>query len=443
MRRFRCFAASTAVLAVLVGPPSAAGLVPPLRQSDNVELLANVPGSAAGMVFKGDHAFVTGWATGLTVLDISEPASPAPVAVLPIAHFENEDVDLCGDTLLITHDRADEDLGAILYVIDVGDPAAPALAATLPLGARLDGRGAGHIASFVTTDCRQVWVDGGDEVDVVDLTDPSNPVFVGEFVSKAAGSEAFEITHDTELDAKGVAWSVGGGGAAGYLPNTTTPTSPTLVSSTNALGVNPSEGWNDFILHNSQRRGDTLLVTEEDYVDTDAEPHPGSCNGQGRFETWRIRPGEGAMAPLDSWQTELNGFLAGGDADDSKAPVTANCSSHWFDERRGIAAVGWYEQGVRLLDVHNPKDIRQVGYYLPVNGSTWAAYWAPNADDIVYTTDVYRGVDVLRVTGAGRKPPEEMPTREAPILPEWFGQTQGVRGFTPSEAFSWACAVPA
>ena len=50
---------------------------------------------------------------------------------------------------------------------------------------------------------------------------------------------------------------------------------------------------------------------------------------------------------------------------DSKAPVTVNCSSHWFDAQAGIAAVGWYEQGVRFLDYRRPDEIEQVGYYIP------------------------------------------------------------------------------
>ena len=83
---------------------------------------------------------------------------------------------------------------------------------------------------------------------------------------------------------------------------------------------------------------------------------------------------------------------------DSKAPVTVNCSSHWFDARSGVAAVGWYEQGVRFLDYRTPTDIKQVGYYIPANGSTWAAYWSPTdpTGQIVYTADAYRGIDVLQ-----------------------------------------------
>jgi hypothetical protein len=203
-----------------------------------------------------------------------------------------------------------------------------------------------------------------------------------------------------------------------------------------------SSPYNDFILHNSKRAtADVLLITEEDYIDQD-EAQPGQCHGQGKFETWQIKAQPADTVPLDTWSTELNGFLTGGSAEDSKAPVTANCSSHWFDYRRGVAAVGWYEQGVRLLDVRNPRDIRQVGYYLPVNGSTWAAYWAPNSPNILYAADPVRGIDVLRVDGAGNP---SAATVAAPILPGWFGITgssASVPGFTPSPLYGWGCALP-
>ena len=110
----------------------------------------------------------------------------------------------------------------------------------------------------------------------------------------------------------------------------------------------------------------------------------------------------GAITPQDTWETELNGMFTGG-AVDSKAPVTVNCSSHWFDAKNNVAAVGWYEQGVRFLSYRNPTDIQQVGYYIPANGSTWAAYWSPTDPngEVVYTADAYRGVDVLKIDGGG------------------------------------------
>ncbi len=57
-----------------------------------------------------------------------------------------------------------------------------------------------------------------------------------------------------------------------------------------------------------QRRGKTLLITEEDYIDTDEVP-PGGCRGQGKFETWDLsRLNKGAITPLGTWETELNGM---------------------------------------------------------------------------------------------------------------------------------------
>jgi hypothetical protein len=114
---------------------------------------------------------------------------------------------------------------------------------------------------------------------------------------------------------------------------------------------------------------------------------------------------------------------------DSKAPVTVNCSSHWFDAKNGVAAVGWYEQGVRFLNYTRPKTIQQVGYYIPANGSTWAAYWSPTDPngEIVYTADAYRGVDVLKIDGGGVTGKKVT----APVPSSWFG-TQA----SPTSSFS-------
>jgi hypothetical protein len=112
-----------------------------------------------------------------------------------------------------------------------------------------------------------------------------------------------------------------------------------------------------------------------------------------------------------------------------EAPVTANCSSHWFDARRGVAAVAWYEQGVRFLDYSRPRRIRQVGYYIPFDGSTWAAYWSPTdkKHEIVYTADAQRGVDVIRIRRGGRA----ATTVNASILAQVRRDPDGTRGRLP------------
>ena len=427
------------LVAVLNAVPAAGEgvpLAPPLAASSNVQLLANIPGSAAGMNFKDHYAYVSGWG-GITVLDIAQADSPQLVGGLPLPHFENEDIDLCGNTLVVVKDREARDLGSIMYVLSIANRTAPTVVAVLPLGLTGSGRGSGHIANFVKSDCTQAWVDGGDHVEVVDLTVPSAPRSLGKFESAASLSDAFKVSHDTELDSTGTLWSVGGGGAAGYRL-TADPLAPQLVGTTGTAGRNPSP-YNDFILHNSQRRGKTLLITEEDYIDTDEVP-PGGCRGQGKFETWDLsRLNRGAITPLGTWETELNGMFTGG-AVDSKAPVTVNCSSHWFDAKDGVAAVGWYEQGVRFLDYRTPTDIAQVGYYIPANGSTWAAYWSPTDPngEIVYTADVYRGVDVLKI-GSGGLTGKKV---KAPVRNEWFGSpTVDSASFQPHPDYGFMCPV--
>ena len=445
--------AASCVAAFMIPAPFAQGqaipTLPALATSENVEVIGNVPGALFGLNFSGDYAYGTG-PSGLTIFDISEPANPTVAGELPLPHFENEDVDVCGDLLIIANDALNPE--APLYVIDISDPMLPTIAGTIRLGSEGANVGAGHIANFVGNDCKTLWVDGGEQVEVVSLEDPAKPVSLGAFTSEASKSEAFTVTHDTEWDGK-IAWNVGGGGAAGYKL-TKNPLKPKLVATTGEAAVNPSE-LNDFILHNSKRRGKTLLVTEEDYIDTD-EAQPGSCNGQGKFETYALKnmpnekakgkkkKGLGRVENLDTWQTELNGIVAGG-AEDSKAPVTVNCSSHWFDEQNGVAAVGWYEQGTRFIDVTNPKDIRQVGYYLPLNGSTWASYWSPTdpTGTIVYTADAYRGLDVLKIDDSGLG----AETTEAPVPGSWFGTGLGIPAASPLSlkahpVFGWACPIP-
>jgi hypothetical protein len=431
------FAVVTAVIAACSAAPAAAqslAVDPPLANSSNVQYLGHIPGTAAGMTFKDHYAYVSGWA-GITVLDIAKPEAPKLVGALPLPHFENEDVDLCGNTLLVVNDRVEQDLGSVMYVVSIANRTTPVLSAILPLGLTGEGRGSGHIANFVKPDCTQAWVDGGELVEVVDLTIPSAPRSLGKFESAASVSDNFKVSHDTELDSTGTAWSVGGGGAAGYKI-TSNPLAPQLLGTTGTAGRNPSP-YNDFILHNSQRRGKTLLITEEDYIDTDEVP-PGGCRGQGKFETWDLsRLSKRQITPLGTWETELNGMFTSG-AVDSKAPVTVNCSSHWFDAKSGVAAVGWYEQGVRFLDYRSPTQITQVGYYIPANGSTWAAYWAPTdpTGQVVYTADAYRGVDVLKIKDGGLTGKKV----KAPVRNEWFGRN-ATESFTPSPTYGFMCPL--
>jgi len=142
------------------------------------------------------------------------------------------------------------------------------------------------------------------------------------------------------------------------------PLAPKLVTTGLAgQGDDPKyAGWNDFILPNSQRpnatgvpkqgrpplaNGNILLVTEEDYEQTDA-------SSAGSFQTLWIKRLDGtrnAIVPLD--KVEL------ADLGNYPIPVGAFCSSHWFDfHHSGIVAAGFYGGGTRFIDVRNPKDVK-------------------------------------------------------------------------------------
>ena len=72
--------------------------------------------------------------------------------------------------------------------------------------------------------------------------------------------------------------------------------------------MNPSP-YNDFILHNSQRRGNTLLITEEDYIDT-TRRRPAGAAARASSRRGIDRDEAAACTPLDTWKTEMNGSPA-------------------------------------------------------------------------------------------------------------------------------------
>lgn len=181
--------------------------------------------------------------------------------------------------------------------------------------------------------------------------------------------------------------------------------------------------------------GDVLAVTEEDYT------RP-TCQGQGSLQTWQIKPGETnsdgttRLTLLDQWTTELNELAN----QTGRSPATGLCSAHWFDEARGVLAQGWYDQGVRFMDISNPRDIRQIGYWVTA-GTFWAAYYAPTDPkrEIVYALDTATGVDVLRFARTAK--PAQARTVRAPVLNRWLIADDGFRRFLPSSKWGYACPL--
>ena len=413
--------------------------------SPNVSVQTVIPQpTPVGAKFRDNLMYLT-TLTGLTIYDISSPAAPVEIGRLPLPHFQNEDVDIGGNILLLSNDAA-ESYG-LLHVIDISDPTNPTRLTTYDMGstaadAQLNG-GPGHTASCIL-DCQFAWVTDGGKLRVIDLRNPATPVNLGSFETPA-GAGAFP-THDVQMDENGLAWVSGFGGAAAYALPADYATAVTAASAAGAAalteyhrsllavqtnpqgrstydqlpsdpaewpgdfaGLGDGAKYNDFILHNSRRMkdSDVIYITEEDYN------RPG-CKGAGSFEAWRIPMREEVdaqgnvtkvitgepMTPIDKWETELltDGVPADPDQTNVERPQpTVMCSAHYFDIEQNVVVQGWYEQGARFLDVSDPTDIRQIGYFIPPNGESWAAYFSPTDPKgrVVYVLDASLGLVVL------------------------------------------------
>ena len=438
--RFRALLVAVLAVSLLTLPATAKPLVQTAAEptdptgviaSDNVTLLGTIPEpSVVGARFRDGIMYVSAL-TGLTTYDISDPAAPVRLGRLALPHFENEDVDLGGDILLISND-ASESTG-ILYVIDISDPANPAILSQLAMGGSPLG-GPGHTASCVD-ECRFAWVTDGGGIKVIDLRDPAAPKDLGTHEAASGGL----VVHDVQLDGDGLYWIAGFNGTAAYrIPaGYDGSTLGELVVTTNALGrsryaetfgVDDGSTYNDFIHHNSLRRegSDTVYITEEDYN------RPG-CRGAGSFQRWHLpldsktgQPTGEELTPIDQWSPELA----------QEGPKGSGmCSAHYFDENRKLVAQGWYQQGLRLLDVKG-KETRQVGYYITPDVMAWAAYFPPTdkTGEIVYVLNASRGIDVIHVDRS--KKHKDMPTVTAPILPQWRTSTSA-----PDPVFGFACLL--
>jgi len=138
-----------------------------------------------------------------------------------------------------------------------------------------------------------------------------------------------------------------------------------------------------------------------------------SCESSGRFVTYDLEGtfgGEGfedidktkhRMTALDTWTPE-------------NAEGADGCeSAHYFASRGdGVFANAFYGQGVRFLDVSDPKDIRQIGFWRPSGANTWAPYWHKGK---VYVADNALGVAILEFSGSAKSKTVSAPAKRMAV----------------------------
>ncbi|TMQ05733.1 MAG: hypothetical protein E6J90_48045 [Deltaproteobacteria bacterium] len=256
---------------------------------------------------------------GLHIIETADPAHP-----VELGHYKRPMLGYSNDVKLVA--AGDRRFAVIadtpVDVVDVTDPHAPALAAQIPEGAHTvftETRGATTLAYFGGLD---------GTCPVYDVTDPAVPQLLGRY---SAGSS---LVHDLSI-AGGIAYlSAWEGGF--HVVDFTAPAAPRLV------GI-----WAPTPIHASHSNWTTVaggrhvaLHGEEGY--------------NAKLDIIDVDPASPAfMTPIASWQTRpwisIHNLMAFG----TKAYFT------------------YYQDGVRVLDVSDPRHPVQVGYYNT---------WDPQAD---------------------------------------------------------------
>ncbi|MDV6012119.1 hypothetical protein [Haloechinothrix sp. LS1_15] len=449
----------------------APGLSVPGITSDNVELVGTVPDEAmvSTAISRDSEVLYANTLTGITTYDISEPERPSILGHLPMAFFQNENVNLGErddgtkfiligfDQFGVTPTFTPGEVGVRdeIAVVDVSDPANPFITARVETSTRT------HTVSCIDPECSYAYTSGDTDPEgepafsIINLANHTQP-----FEEAVHPSSVGPLGHDWHIDDAGIAWHSGLEGTVAY--DISDPLDPQVLNSTDEAGLEGGE-FNRFIHHNvvrphaedfgtqpgrsgdapgqggpthpigpeepNLRDGNVLLVTEEVLWDD-----PISCDEQGDFQTWQIdelagtgegaiEPGTGTIRPLDRYEPEFQGT-------GEQAPAGVFCSAHYFTYHQdGFVAQGFYQQGFRLLDVRDPADITQVGFYVTGEQEVWGAQWVPERDadghvtgemsELVYVKDATRGLDVLRVELPDTPPAdtEALPEPEALLSP--------------------------
>jgi hypothetical protein len=342
-----------------------------------------------------------------------------------------------------------------LYIIDVKDPWNPQVVTYhwVP---------AGHTATCIN-DCRYLWSVGpfnngshvagqpqdvagalhpewtGVPAFVTDVRDINHPYTYAKPVDLKRNNGTTAYTHSVDVDQDGIAWTSGFGGIRGYyttgLHNDPTTGAERYATATDPVpyagGSVPSlESQAEYgtisVEHNSYHRtqaasdnspktittaaGRTINKTDLSYV---TQENVTTCTstsggGAGRFVTSSLAGSyDGKAWSPDRSATNRYFMEKLDDYTPRDLPGSVNgssCSAHWFSVVGDMVGIGFYAQGTRILDVSDPTDIKQAGYFrVPVGSpassqpatNTSAVYWH---NGYIYTADYSRGIDVLRYT---------------------------------------------
>ena len=315
---------------------------------------------------------------------------------------------------------------------------------------------AGHTTTCVN-DCKWLWTGGpgagidpavdwgGRPIWVTDLRDPHNPKVHPTRSTRGRNDGMTDYAHDVQVDSAGVAWVVGPRRHPRLLDEgAALRPGPRRAARRDGLRSLPYAGGGiaetaapSRFFHNSWHpAGDLIYGTEEDFR--------GGCAADGAFvisvargELRRRRVALDAgepVPPADGRHLEAGGPAGVVDLGRLLGALLPDAGR----DRRVLLL----QPGRALPRRQRPASIKQVGYFRPANGTSWAPYFHKG---LVYTAD-RNGVYVLRSTvEAGQlqqavAEPRALSARADDAVPEADPEVERLAALARPDGF--LCSLP-
>ncbi|WP_017584715.1 LVIVD repeat-containing protein [Nocardiopsis ganjiahuensis] len=414
-------AAAAALLAGLLGPATAHADTPPSDavSSDNVEHIANVPKPEAvsntnsDLAFTGDYA-IGGNYDGFVIYDVSEPEAPQVVSEV-LCPGGQGDVAVSGDLLYFAVDypRAGDECGAPsvsatdpdgfegVRVFDISDKADPQYVSavrtdcgshTLTLVPGDEEREYVYVSSYSPSASFPNCQPPHDKISVIEvpLDDPASAAVANEPVLfPDGGNRSTTGCHDiTVFPSKDLA--AGACMGDGILMDIADPVNPVV---TEVVQDENFAFWHSATFTNDAK---TVLFTDE------------LGGGGAPTCTEEIGPERGANAI----------YTLEGDGADSTLEFASyfKIDRHQGDQvcvahngslipvpGKNYFVQSWYQGGISVIDFKDPENPREIGYFDAdsridpdiQDNDTWSTYYY---NGYVYSSDIERGLDVLKLT---------------------------------------------
>jgi hypothetical protein len=377
----------TAILLLLTGLMATAGAAgaadKAVNKTDNIHLIKQLPyEGGTDIAFQGDYVYFGQEGStegGVRILDVSGKL-PKEVGFIKCPGSQNDvAVVRPGLLALAYHSGTCGGVpGAGVRLIDVSDPRKPRFLSDVILPG-----GTHTLTVYPGTDLIYAspggLANGGSVEQILDASNPNKLTVAATFKPNQTGCH--DITFARAADGDTMLGFCPGGGEVSIW-DVTDELKPVVI----AHGFTPS-----FFPHAAVPTpdGKYLVMTDEAFAVHD-------CMGGPTGSMWVFDIQNPAVPiPVGHWGPQRGSAPVGTYATDW-------CTAHNlnFVGKTRQAVVSWYTGGTSVVDFSDPMFPTEVAYFQPEDTDVWSSYYFGG---YIYTNDLRRGIDVLKVDGLKTK----------------------------------------